>query len=238
MRVNGERGSESGTGSSGELPWASVFDAAANVRALSAIQAEGFKAASTLVDRFIRAATSGLGGDRPTTVAPLSNQQRADLFGATDLEPLIRSWWAMAGQLLYGAAPHISNPAPPPRQDRAALDVATGDMTGQVTLQAAAHGPATAEVWLHNSGADDIGHVGLRCSDLLAAGGAVVPAAAVMMSPAQAALPARSSRGVAVSVELTADTAPGRYRGTLLVDGYPDLWLPVVLTVGMTSTSS
>src|ERR1700722_16222736 len=41
-----------------DLPWASVFDPAANARALSAIQAEGFRAASRIVDRFVRAVES------------------------------------------------------------------------------------------------------------------------------------------------------------------------------------
>ena len=41
-----------------DLPWASVFDPAANARALSAIQAEGFRAASRIVDRFARAVGS------------------------------------------------------------------------------------------------------------------------------------------------------------------------------------
>src|SRR3984957_4436147 len=41
-----------------DLPWASVFDPAANARALSAIQAEGFRAASRIVDQFVRAVGS------------------------------------------------------------------------------------------------------------------------------------------------------------------------------------
>ena len=36
-------------------PWASVFESAAIARALSAIQAEGFRAASRIVDGFVRA---------------------------------------------------------------------------------------------------------------------------------------------------------------------------------------
>jgi hypothetical protein len=146
--VTGENGAEPGNGSGSELPWASVFDASANARALSAIQAEGFKAASTLVDRFIRAATAGLSAARPSAAAPLSNQQRADMFGATDLEPLIRSWWAMAGQLLLGVAPQSDGTTPPARPDAATVDFAGADMTGQITLEAVPPGPATAMVWL------------------------------------------------------------------------------------------
>ena len=37
-----------------DLPWASVFDPANNMRALGEIQARGFRAATELVDRFVR----------------------------------------------------------------------------------------------------------------------------------------------------------------------------------------
>ena len=48
-------------GSIADLPWASVFDPAANARALSAIQARGFRAASEVVDRFVRITERGFG---------------------------------------------------------------------------------------------------------------------------------------------------------------------------------
>lgn len=53
-----------------DLPWASVFDPAANARALSAIQAEGFRAASRIVDRFVRAVEPKANEGPPTTTAP------------------------------------------------------------------------------------------------------------------------------------------------------------------------
>jgi hypothetical protein len=42
---------------------------------------------------------------------------------------------------------------------------------------------------------------------------------------------ARCSRGVTIQVDVSDDIRPGHYRGTLLADGYPDIWLPVVLSV-------
>ena len=42
-----------------DVPWASVFDPAANLRALTTIQAEGFRAASEIVDRVVRWPRSG-----------------------------------------------------------------------------------------------------------------------------------------------------------------------------------
>jgi hypothetical protein len=92
-----------------DLPWVSVFDPAANARALNSIQAEGFRAASELVDRFVRIARGGLNGtDWPTiSSAPLNNQQRADIFGATDVAPLLKSWWSVIGQMLLEPRPKI-----------------------------------------------------------------------------------------------------------------------------------
>jgi hypothetical protein len=223
-----ERGT--GDGSINDLPWASVFDPAANARALSAIQAEGFRAASEIVDRFARIATTGLNGNhRSTTSAvPGTNDQRADLFGATDIEPLIRSWWVMIGQFLLGATPGAAGPA---SAEPATLDFSNAAADGRLDLAAPAAGVATVEVWLHNRGTADLGQVGLRCSDLLAHDGGVVDSGAVTFDPAAVELPGRSSRGVELKIEVPQGVAPGIYRGTLLADGHPSLWLPVVLTV-------
>jgi hypothetical protein len=219
-----------GDGSINDLPWASVFDPAANARALSAIQAEGFRAASQLVDRFARIATTGLNGkNRSTTSAtPLRNDQRADLLGATDIEPLIRSWWVMIAQFLLGSAPRVPDPV---SADGASLDFSSDEASGRLDVEATAPGAATGEVWLHNRGADDLGQIQLRCSDLLANNGSVINAGAVSLEPASVPIPRRSSRGVEVKIEVPQGVQPGLYRGTLLVEGHPELWLPVVLTV-------
>ncbi len=227
-----ERGN--GAASSGDLPWASVFDPAANVRALTAIQAEGLRAATGLVDRFIRIAATGLNGmeggareSRPEgKAANVEQDRRADLFGAPDVEPLLRSWLSMVGQLLPGTLPDKSSGA-----EGAALDFSGSVASGRIELSAAPGGAATAEVWLHNLGRSDLGPVRLRCADLLAPDGATVPAGAVRIHPAAVPMPARSSRGVELTVQLDATVAPGWYRGTLLAQGYPQLWLPVGLRV-------
>jgi hypothetical protein len=219
-----------GDGSINDLPWASVFDPAANARALSAIQAEGFRAASEIVDRFARIATTGLNGkDRSTTsAAPLSNDERADLFGATDIEPLIRSWWVMIGQFLLGSAPHVPDPV---SADGASLDFSGDEAKGGLHFGATAPGAATAEVWLHNRATDDLGQIRLRCSDLLANDGGVISSDAVTLNPAVVPMPTRSSRGIDVKIEVPQGVQPGVYRGTLLVEGHQELWLPVVVTV-------
>jgi hypothetical protein len=84
---------------------------------------------------------------------------------------------------------------------------------------------AAAEVWLHNGSAADYSEVALHCGDLRASDGAVLSAASVRFDPSVVDLPARSSRGVAVSV--SADVPPGTYRGVVLAAGVPDAWLPI-----------
>jgi hypothetical protein len=203
------------------------------MRALSAIQADGFRAASELVDRFVRMASAGLGEVAwPASPTPAGDEQPGDLYGATGLEPLVTSWWMTVDQLIRASNPRDETAA---EALPASLDFATTQAIGRLHLETVAPGTATTEVWLHNGGSFDLGKVRLRCSDLLAHDGAVISADAVRFEPDVVAMPARSSRGVTVEVEVGEvegeHVAPGSYRGTVLADGHPELWLPVELVV-------
>jgi hypothetical protein len=208
-----------------DMPWASVFSPTANARALSAIQAEGFRAASQLVDRFVRfidaRAEGRTNGAEPTAA------ETVDRNGNLDLERLARSWWAMFGQLLVGSAPGMM----PARRPPGTLDLKNSEANGHVRLEATESGWAATEVWLHNNGGKDLGLVRLRCSELLAHDGRVIGSAAVQFEPEVVPMPARSSRGVTMKVKVTQHIPTGMYRGTLLVRDHPDVWLPVVLVV-------
>jgi hypothetical protein len=143
---------------------------------------------------------------------------------------MLTTWWSLFGRLLRsmpGAAAI--------RGDGATFDLTGESATGGVHLTADGPGRAVGEVWLHNRGPDEIASVGLRCSDLLAHDGAKVGADEVRLAPERFALPGRSSRGVALEINVTPDIAPGRYRGMLLAEGYPDLWLPVSFTLRATT---
>jgi hypothetical protein len=213
-----------------DVPWASIFDPAANVRALTAVQAEGFRAASELVDRFVRMVATRPDGGAATVrqAAPLSAEQRADLLGATDVEPLIRSWWAMAGQFLMGGAPQTSAPV---AAISPALDFTDSAASGRLEFETEVGGTATGEVWLHNAADHDLGRICLRCSELMAEDGSVIDAAATRLNPKAVPVPGRSSRGVGVTAKVAKKVKPGVYRGTMFVEGRPELWLPVALTV-------
>jgi hypothetical protein len=212
-------------GTISDLPWATVFDPVANARALSAIQARGFSAATQLVDRFLQIAETATNAAVPEAATSTNGHSGGNAAGS-DVDLILTTWWSMFGRLLRsmpGAAAL--------RGDSAAFDLAGESANGGVHLTADGPGRAVGEVWLHNRGPDDIESVRLRCSDLLAHDGAKVGAGAVRFAPEKFALPGRSSRGVALEIDVTPDIAFGRYRGMLLAEGYPDLWLPVTLTL-------
>jgi hypothetical protein len=138
----------------------------------------------------------------------------------------------MVGQFLLRSMPLTAKAG----SGSVSLDVNDPDSKRAVNLEAPLGGSANSEVWLHNRGADDRGDVGLQCSDLLSHDGNVIRADAVRMDSAVVPMPARSSRGVAIAINVAPEVRPGIYRGTLLASGHPDLWLPVVLTVRLPST--
>jgi hypothetical protein len=213
-----------------ELFWASMLDPDANMRALTAIQAEGFRAASQLVDRFIRIATTNGSGTGRTTMSsdrPTERNSAADADGDATTERLLRSWWSLTEQFLQGSArvADVASDGP------AKLDLTNGEAHGSLSLEAAAPGVARGEVWLHNTGAGDLGAIRLRCSDLLAHDGSLITSARIEFDPELAEMPRRSSRGIGVKILVGQDVQPARYSGTLLAEGYPDLAMPVALTV-------
>ncbi len=211
-------------GSINDIPWTAVFDPVANARALSAIQARGFSAASQLVDRFVQAAQPGADGP-----ANARSGAPADSTGAAvgaDVDLIVSTWWSMFGRMLR-AMPGATRSA----GDGAIFDLGSETASGGVHLAADGPGRVSAEVWLHNTGVDDVTSVRLRCGPLLGHDGGKVGAKNIRFSPARFPVPARSSRGITVKVTVPQGLSPGVYRGTLLAQGHPQLWLPVSLTL-------
>jgi hypothetical protein len=205
-----------------DIPWASVFDPALNIRALGDIQARGFRAATEVVNRFIRMADTKSATDS-------ADREQAPAEQATPppgVDQVLQVWQRLATQAvesLRGAAQ--------PRGEVASVDIQHATSSGAVSLVASEPGAVSTEVWLHNHGAEDLGKVRLRCSDLLAHDGALIDSALVRFEPDTVPMVGRCSRGVTVEIDVPDDIATGNYRGTLLADGYPDIWLPVVLSV-------
>ncbi len=192
-----------------DLPWASVFDPAANARALSAIQAEGFRAASRIVDQFVRAVGSSTNGEAAATPADSTNgnapvNPNGAVDGSSELERLTRAWWSMVGQSLLRSLPLT----PTAGRESVSLDVNNPDAKRAINLEAPVGGSANSEVWLHNRGPDDRGDVSLRCSDLLSHEGKVIGADTVRMDPAVVPMPTRSSRGVVITIDVAPRSRP------------------------------
>jgi hypothetical protein len=217
-------------GTISDIPWASVFDPAINVRALGEIQTRGFKAATELVDRFVRMSDRDDAASPNTERAPENFDEQDETRSTTalpDADRLLASWKGIIGQLTQS----LRGVAAPTDAGTAAFDLTNDDSTGRISLEATEPGAVSTEVWLHNGGPTDLGKVWLRCSDLLAHDGTVIPAQMVRFEPDTVPMPARCSRGVTVEVDVADDLPPGCYRGTLLADGHPDVWLSIALTI-------
>jgi hypothetical protein len=215
-----------------DLPWAAVFDPAANIRALGAVQSQGLRAATEIVDRFVELAGNGSNGKAADTdeAQPADNaggKARTSQKSAANAERILATWESLVSRLTRT----VATPGPI-ATGTPTLDLAgSGAPTAGFHVESRGAGPVCAEVWLHNGGATNLGDIGVRCSDLLSHSGDVIKADAVCFEPDPVPMPARSSRGAVVSVHVSEGAAPGVYRGTLLVDGHPHLWLPLVLTV-------
>jgi hypothetical protein len=218
-------------GNFADLFFASILDPEANVRRLTAIQAEGFRAASELVERFVQMA-----GPKPTNgashpTAPSADSPRGDnngdKAGGAVVEPLLKSWVTFTEQFLRSSA----RVADENHDGPAKLDLEKTEAQGTLDLEAASPGCARGEVWLHNRGLGNRGDVRLRCTELLAHDGHVISSAAIEFEPASVPMPGRSSRGVSVKVLVDQEVPPARYHGTLMAEGFPDLAIPVVVTV-------
>ncbi len=210
-------------GSIADLPWAAVFDPAANARALSAIQARGFRAASEVVDRFVRITERGFGAPS----GPTDEEDEPNGFEAPripEIGRIVQSLQKAVGQIGDSVRGATTPPDP-------GLDLVNSAATGEVRLEASEAGPTVAEVWLHNRGPIDLGKVRLRCSDLMSHDGSVIHSSAIRFEPDVVPMPARCSRGITMEVDVAQEHPPGCYRGTLLADGQPDVWLPVALDI-------
>jgi hypothetical protein len=209
-------------GSIADVPWAAVFDPDNNLRAIGEIQARGFRAATEVVDRLLRSAKPP-----PADGAQPGDPGRPD-GGTAEADRVLEM-----GQQLIGHLARSVREALVPQENVAGVDLAQGRGAGGVTMFCPSGSTAaTAEVWLHNTGTVDLGTVRLRCTELLSHDGSVIDSVAVSFEPDTVPMPGRSSRGVVIDVEVP-DTLPaGRYRGTLLADGYTDVWMPVDVTVG------
>ncbi len=177
---------------------------------MAEIQAEGLRAASELLERVL---------DRDDAVppAPASAPER-------EYTELLDAW----AVLLQRVAAGLARPAD---ADAPLIPIESDAVAPPLRLELAGDGSACAEIWLHNGTVAPVGPLVLRCGALSAPDGTSLEGARVDFEPDEIEqLPARSSRGVVVSLR-AASSPPGVYRGTIQARGAPALWLPIEVSV-------
>ena len=187
---------------------------ARTLHAITDVQRRSADAAGQLVERLIasvdgreRSPEDGEGG-RTDTDDAIAGMTRLWRDSITSLAS------AFTGGGDAGARIDVAAPAPP--------------ASVTVTLDASS-GAGSTEVWLHNPSAEAIDKLRVHCGAALAHDGSLLDAA-IAADPDGFDLPARSSRGVVVSIDAP-DAAPGVYRTLLLVDGLAGQWLPLEIVV-------
>ena len=96
---------------------------------------------------------------------------------------------------------------------------------------------AHTEAWLHNGTTTGVGPLTLHAGELRASDGALLGASVVCDPGRIDSLPGRSSRGITVAVRRHGRVRAGTYRGLIQVEGAPEVWLAVEVTVRATTAA-
>jgi hypothetical protein len=214
------------------LPWGFVLDPAANVRALGDVQRRGLQAARELVDRVV--ATIDHSGSPP---GPAWNGARsAGTEEKAPLGDLMQAWWELAARVMAAVPPTGSTPSsrPAPPEGSIEVDVTGGGLPLPWRLRADTSGRllVPAELWLHNPSSHPVGPIRLSVGDLRASVGALLgPGRLRFDPPGVLDLPARSARGIVMTLSVGEPLEPGTYRGLLQADGAPNLWVTLEIAV-------
>lgn len=184
------------------------FDPMSGLEKMAAIQAEGLRAASALLERVI-GSEPDYGGARSRAGA------------GPDYRTLVDAWTELLAQTVAGLAP------PGPHGDFTA-PIDRGSPGSAVRLDG-----DIVDVWLRNDGREDAGPISLFAGPLVDADDVALEGAEIGFEPRDiAVLPARSSRAVALSVDAGAECRPGAYRGAIQARGAPALWIPLEVVIG------
>ena len=214
---------------SGELPpWAAAFDPAANLQVLSDLQRRGLEAARQLVERF---AGSMDGAGEPAPQYPGTGTGPGGSYQPSGFDALIDLWAELAKGTLRALVKQLGASG---MATSAGGDGVSGG-TKRVVVERGRRPDAPAgatEVWLHNESQAERRNLRPHCGELRSADGSRLTAN-VMFAPSQIErLPGRSSQAFMLRVRDVADDAVvGTYRGVVLVEGLPDVWLTLEVLV-------
>jgi hypothetical protein len=192
---------------------------------LTDIALRGLEAARLIVDRFVDA-VDGAAPARPHPAAP-GEPEGADASPPA-LDAMGRAW----AELLRTTADAWTGA--PSGDAKATGDVQVGDPGGPVLVASTIAGASAAvDLWIHNQTLDAVDPVRVVLGPLRSAGDAEIATVALRADPQDlGAVPGRSSRAIAITVSPPAGTPPGRYRGLVLIEGLPEAWALLDVTVG------
>lgn len=114
---------------------------------------------------------------------------------------------------------------------RLAADGSSDTRPDSVSLDADPGTTACGEMWLHNVSAGEQTSPGLHCPGLWSAGGAELEGSRIRFVVDPGPLPGRSSRRVAVVVDVPASASPGAHHGVILSDASPEVAIPLRVVV-------
>lgn len=208
--------------------WWSLLDPRANARALGDVQAQALRAAGDLVERLTRSV------DGPADASDDATDREEDGFARAapgDAAGLVDVWLEMLSRMARvfdGTAP-----AGPGQEGRLDLDLLE-DRGGRLRVGARPDHAAVAEIWLHNRSAQALSALCLHAGAFHSPAGVPVKATVTFDPDRIEGMPARSSRGVTITVTVGADSSPGTYRGVLQIAGAPEAWVALELVVDTT----
>lgn len=206
------------------------FDPVLGVKLLGEIQAEGLRAAGAIVDRLVHlvdgAGTDGARAD--DSDGPPSPEGPAGVdMGA------VLPWFDLWRDLVERTSDTV--------QRFRVSDTAAGEVrvdldgslapTRALAITVGADGTGSGEMWLHNGTAADHGQLVPQCGPLSGVDGTALACDLQIDPPKVDGLPARSSRGFAITVTLNQPAAPGTYRGIVQVRGADAVWMPLEVVV-------
>lgn len=218
------------------LPWAFVLDPATNARALNDIQRRGFEAARQLIDRMLavvdqpREARSERAEPAPPRV-PATGDVLQELFGswADVTVRVLRTLaddqaWAGRGPVGSAESHVVSVDLCDDRGGNQAPLRMDAQPTGELEV--------TVELWLHNPSSRGLGPIRIAVDDLFTPAGATLAGDRIRFEPAEIGeIPARSARGLVVTITGKEVLVAGSYSGTVRVEGVPGLVVPLRIDV-------
>jgi hypothetical protein len=189
---------------------------------LAEIQRRSLEAAAAIVDRLVSSVDGRAGDEGPEPAAPDTATEPA-----ATTEALIDGWSQLWRDSVTGLAAVVSDPASPAA---GGLQVDGPERPAALRVEVDPHGVGELDVWVHNPTERGLAGLRVHCSRPRAHDGTELEESCLGADPAEFELPARSSRGIRLTVK--APLAPaGTFRAILLVEGLPEQWLPIEICI-------